>query len=165
MNGLLENHALFLSLFIAIGAVAVCSWEMVPILNDLLQLEPFPDDVFRWKVMGLVFFSIVGTFIADRLVTAVFAPEIFAAMWESAKQTTVTDVLPIMKSLLKGVCFLGVFVSGNPLVWLGAYYMYRKYKSYNEKKEEEELERYELNLKTARPKVLANGEDSITTKN
>ena len=47
---MLENHALFLSVFACIGGVVVASWELAPQLNDLIQLAPFPDDVYRYKV-------------------------------------------------------------------------------------------------------------------
>jgi hypothetical protein len=39
---MLENHPLFLSVFLCIGGVVVASWEMVPQLNELIQLAPFP---------------------------------------------------------------------------------------------------------------------------
>jgi manganese-transporting P-type ATPase len=42
MKGMLENHALFLSVFLCIGGVIVASWEMVPQLNEAIQLAPFP---------------------------------------------------------------------------------------------------------------------------
>ncbi len=35
MKGMLENHPLFLSVFLCIGAVVVASWEMVPQLNEV----------------------------------------------------------------------------------------------------------------------------------
>ena len=60
MMGLLENHPLFLSVFLCIAGVAACAWGMSPQLNGLIHLEPFPDDAFRWQVMGLVGLSIVG---------------------------------------------------------------------------------------------------------
>lgn len=68
MKGMLENHPLFLSVFICIAGdnyinnalhiinetiyagVIVAAWEMIPQLNDIIQLAPFPDDNFRYKV-------------------------------------------------------------------------------------------------------------------
>lgn len=47
---MMENHALFLSVFMCVGGVIVASWEMVPQLNELIQLAPFPDDIYRYKV-------------------------------------------------------------------------------------------------------------------
>ena len=47
MKGMLENHPLFLSVFVCVGGVIVASWEMAPQLNDMIQLAPFPDDTYR----------------------------------------------------------------------------------------------------------------------
>jgi cation-transporting ATPase 13A1 len=46
----------------------------VPALNELIQLTPFPSDEYRAKVLLLVLSAILGTFLWDRLCTAVFAP-------------------------------------------------------------------------------------------
>ena len=78
--GIMENHPLFLSVFSVVAGCAACAWGAFPELNALIHLEPFPDDAFRWKVMSLVGASLVGTFVWDRVCTAVFAPEIFRAM-------------------------------------------------------------------------------------
>lgn len=74
MKGMLENHALFLSVFACIGGVVVASWEMVPKLNEVLQLAPFPDDAFRYRVVALVTATILGTFLWDRFVKCLFFP-------------------------------------------------------------------------------------------
>uniref|UniRef100_A0A7S3PPE7 Uncharacterized protein n=2 Tax=Aplanochytrium stocchinoi TaxID=215587 RepID=A0A7S3PPE7_9STRA len=140
MKGLLENHMLFLSLFITIGSVAMCAWEVLPQFNSLIHLEPFPDDTFRWQVMGLVLATIGGTFIADRLVTAIFAPKIFAAMVESGMQTKLSDITPIFGTLLKAALGFIVVGSGNPIVWIGAWWLYRKRKSMIEEAEEAALD-------------------------
>lgn len=55
MKGMMENHPLFLSVFLCVGGVVVASWEIVPQLNEVLQLAPFPDDEFRYKVRLLTF--------------------------------------------------------------------------------------------------------------
>lgn len=88
MKGMLENHALFLSVFACIGGVVVASWEMVPKLNEILQLAPFPDDAFRYKVVALVTATILGTFLWDRFCTYLFAPAVFKAMRDEARKTT-----------------------------------------------------------------------------
>ena len=140
MKGLLENHMLFLSLFICIGGVAMFAWELLPQVNELIHLEPFPNDEFRWKVMGLVGLSIVGTFITDRLVTAIFAPHIFGAMMEEARKTSISDVLPIFGTLFKVAGGFLVLGTGNPLIWFGSYWIYKKRKEMVEAKEEAQLE-------------------------
>eukprot|EP00924_Labyrinthula_sp_SR-Ha-C_P016340 snap_masked-scaffold_6-processed-gene-0.16-mRNA-1 protein AED:0.04 eAED:0.07 QI:0/-1/0/1/-1/1/1/0/1437 len=137
MKGLLENHGLFLSIFVSVGAVAICAWEMFPMLNSILQLEPFPDDEFRWTVVGLVCASILGTFVVDRIILAIFAPEIFHAMLKSARETTFKDVKPIFVFLGKAVLFLGLFATGNPIFWIGGYYLYKKRQQMVEKAEED----------------------------
>ena len=60
MKGMLENHPLFLSVFVCIAGVVVASWEMVPQLNELIQLAPFPDDAFRYKVRVVLGFLVWG---------------------------------------------------------------------------------------------------------
>merc|ERR1719446_1954147 len=101
MKGIMENHALFLSSFACITLVAIGAWEMIPEGNKLLHLAPFPNDEFRWKVMGLVFMSLGGTFIWDRICIALFAPDIMGAMIDNAKQTTWEDIMGVLRTLAK----------------------------------------------------------------
>lgn len=132
MKGMLENHALFLSVFLCIGGVVVASWEMVPQLNDLIQLAPFPDDAFRFKVVFLVMATIAGTFLWDRLCVALFAPRVARAAAAEAAKTTLADLAPIGATMVKvvgGVVLLG---TGNLVLAGGAYWYYR---SYYQKKE------------------------------
>ena len=111
MKGILENHPLFLSVFLCIAGVAACAWGFSPYVNSMIHLEAFPDDKFRWQVMFLVFLSIGGTFIWDRLVTAIFAPKVFKAMIDEGKKTTFKDVLPLLKTA--GMVAGGLFVLAN----------------------------------------------------
>mmetsp|Transcript_44325 Transcript_44325/g.73934 ORF Transcript_44325/g.73934 Transcript_44325/m.73934 type:complete len:1591 (+) Transcript_44325:133-4905(+) len=127
MNGLMENHSLFLSIFLCVTLVATCAWGYFPQLNTLIHLEPFPDDHFRWQVMGLVGASLVGTFLWDRIIVAIFARPIFQAMIDSAKSTRLKDLRPLVMTVFKvvgGVLLLG---SGNILLWIGAFYAYRRF--------------------------------------
>jgi cation-transporting ATPase 13A1 len=100
-KGMLANHPLFLSLFICIAGVAGCAWAVVPQFNAIIHLHPFPSDAFRWQVMALVAISIAGTFVWDRLVTAIFAPTVFRAMLDEALRTRFSDVLPVLKTAFK----------------------------------------------------------------
>ena len=127
MKGMLENHALFMSVFICVAAVAACAWGIFPTANSMLHLAPFPTDEFRWKTMGLVATSLLGTFIWDRIVTAIFARDIFKAMMREAAKTTPLDLIPVFMSAFKVFGGLLVLGSGNPLIWIGAFYAYRKY--------------------------------------
>ena len=126
MKGIMENHPLFLSVFAVVAMCAACAWGAFPELNALIHLEPFPDDAFRWKVMSLVGASLVGTFIWDRVCTAVFAPDIFRAMLEEAKQTSLADAMPAVMSLGKVLGVLLLLGSGNLLVVILAWFAYKK---------------------------------------
>jgi len=127
MKGMLENHALFLSLFIASAGLVVLAWGFVPEVNALIHLADFPDDEFRWKIVGLVAASLFGTFVWDRLATALFAPKIFRAMWNEAKRTTIADLTPVFATLAKVALGALLLVQGNLLVLGGAIYFYRQY--------------------------------------
>jgi len=128
MKGVMENHALFLSSIACIVGLVAAAWEFVPQANELLHLVPFPSDDFRFKVIGLVFMSLGGTFIWDRICIALFAPEIMEAMVDNAKQTTKADIMDLLSTLGKIVGCLCVYLTGNPLVWIGAIWYYRKHK-------------------------------------
>merc|ERR1711990_253950 len=134
MKGLLENHALFLSLFVCIAGVAGCAWGISPTFNAMIHLHEFPNDEFRWKTMGLVMMTIIGPFIWDRLIIAIFAPNIMRAMVDEAKTTTMADLMPIFKTLGKVFGGLMLLGSGNIFLWGGAAWFYFK------KKKEAQLE-------------------------
>lgn len=137
MKGMMENHALFLSVFICIGGVIVAAWEMVPMLNEMLQLVPFPDDAFKFKVVALLSATIAGTFLWDRLCTWLFAPDIFAAMMEEARKTTLADLMPILTTLFKVVAGIAVLAQGNLLTIGLAYMGYRNWQTFQAKKAQE----------------------------
>lgn len=129
MKGISENHPLFLSVFACVAGCVCCAWGTFPELNALIHLEPFPDDDFRFKVIGLVLASLLGTFIWDRICTAIFAPKIFKAMMDEAKATTPKDLLPALYSLGKVLGVLLILGTGN-LIFAGlAYWGYKKYSS------------------------------------
>lgn len=125
---MLENHPLFLSVYICIAGVVVAAWEMVPQLNEAIQLAPFPDDVFRYKVVLLVVATIFGTLLWDRFCTWMFAPKVFAAMLDEAKKTTVQDLVPVFMTVLKVVGVVVILGTGNILLMGGAFWMWRKSK-------------------------------------
>jgi len=117
MKGIVENHALCLSLFITIAGLFVLAWGISPELNTLIHLEEFPDDEFRWKVVTLVGISLVGTFVWDRVITMIFAPTIFKAMFAEAAKTTIADLVPLFTTMFKVIAGVAIFASGNILVW------------------------------------------------
>lgn len=55
MLGVIENHALSLSLFLCIAGLGVCAWGVSPGLNEMIHLESFPSDAFRWQVRHCIF--------------------------------------------------------------------------------------------------------------
>ena len=128
MKGISENHPLFLSVFACVAGCVCCAWGVFPELNTMIHLEPFPDDEFRWKIIGLVLASIAGTFIWDRLCTMIFAPRIFKAMMDEAKQTTLLDALPALYSLGKVLGVIVVLSTGNILFLIIGYFMYKRWK-------------------------------------
>eukprot|EP00658_Telonema_sp_P-2_P035369 TRINITY_DN25737_c0_g1_i1.p1 TRINITY_DN25737_c0_g1~~TRINITY_DN25737_c0_g1_i1.p1 ORF type:complete len:1571 (+),score=461.62 TRINITY_DN25737_c0_g1_i1:80-4792(+) len=132
MKGIVENRPLFLSSFACIGLVVVCAWAWFPWLNEMIHLKEFPDDAFRYQVVTLVTASIFGTFVWDRLMTAVFAPEIFGAMMKEVWETRLSDVLDLLQTVGKILLCVGIYATGNPLIWFGAFMLYR-----NRKKTEE----------------------------
>eukprot|EP00927_Polykrikos_kofoidii_P048772 TRINITY_DN42987_c0_g1_i1.p1 TRINITY_DN42987_c0_g1~~TRINITY_DN42987_c0_g1_i1.p1 ORF type:complete len:1564 (-),score=312.27 TRINITY_DN42987_c0_g1_i1:135-4268(-) len=125
MKGLVENRPLFLSVFIVIGALAGCAWELIPQANAMIHLTPFPGDSFRIQIMMLVLISIFGTAVWDRLCVWFFSPEIFWAMWRSAMQTTFRgDVLPVITDC--GKILVGVFLFKHGIPgWIALFFWYK----------------------------------------
>jgi hypothetical protein len=127
MKGLLENHFLFLSVFLCIAFVAFCAWELSPQFNGLMHLAPFPDDEFRFSVIGLCLASVFGTFVIDRICVILFSPVVGRAMLVEASKTTLWDTLPVFKTLGKVILGFIIVGSGNPLIWIGCgWYWWRQ---------------------------------------
>merc|ERR1712039_264027 len=127
MKGLLENQPLFLSLFSCIALVAVCAWGRLPWLNEMLNLEVVPDEL-RIQVMTCLFISLIGSFIWDRLMTAIFAKEIYQTMVDGVRSLQLADFGPLCQTVLYFVGGGMVLLTGNPLLWGLGYMMYRNYK-------------------------------------
>jgi cation-transporting ATPase 13A1 len=128
MKGIMENHPLFLSVAATVAGCAGCAWGVSPEFNALIHLEPFPDDPFRWKIMGLVGASIAGTFVWDRLCTALFAPSIFKVMIQQARETSLKDMLPALQSLGKVIIGFTILATGNLLFAGLAYFAWKRLK-------------------------------------
>jgi len=79
--------------------------------------------------MGLVMASLVGTFVWDRVCTALFAPRIFRAQLQSAAALSLSDLTPMLISVGKVVAVLAILGSGNILLIIGAVWGYRKWKA------------------------------------
>lgn len=126
MRGMLENQALFLSLFGCLGLVWVCASNAVPLVNETLRLVVVPEEA-RGVMMGALLLSLVGAFIWDRLMHVVFAPEIAAVMWENVQTTTFADFKPVLKTIgYVGGALLAVG-TGNIMTLIAGYWFYRSY--------------------------------------
>ena len=141
MKGVTENHALFLSVVACVAGCAACAWGVFPKLNEMIHLEPFPDDDFRFRVMGLVAASLAGTFIWDRICVRLFAPEIFKAMASEAAALSIADLLPALMNLGKVFVVLTLLGSGNIILMGLAYYAWKKYKEQMAEMQREEDKR------------------------
>eukprot|EP01061_Rhynchopus_euleeides_P046827 TRINITY_DN9076_c1_g2_i1.p1 TRINITY_DN9076_c1_g2~~TRINITY_DN9076_c1_g2_i1.p1 ORF type:complete len:1488 (+),score=730.92 TRINITY_DN9076_c1_g2_i1:464-4465(+) len=127
MKGVMENHALFLSLFTTFAGVAYVAWGISPEVNAMLHFASFPNDDFRWETISLVAISVLGTLVWDRIATAIFAPHIFKIMLQEALSTSISDVLPVFSTLAKVVMGFTLLSTVNPLILMGGYWLYRNY--------------------------------------
>ena len=103
--GITENRALLWSLGLVVLGAFVCAFEISPLFNDALQLVAFPDTAFRWTIVGLLLVDVVGTFVVDRFLLAVFAPAIF-------------------RSALKDITWASVWTVARNVVGLGLLFYY-----------------------------------------
>eukprot|EP00756_Hemistasia_phaeocysticola_P025021 Hpha_TRINITY_DN15984_c2_g6::TRINITY_DN15984_c2_g6_i1::g.72856::m.72856/K14950/ATP13A1, SPF1; manganese-transporting P-type ATPase len=129
MKGVMENHFLFLSLFLCFGGIVFLAWGYSPTINTMMHLVPFPDDEFRWQVVSLVLMSFFGTFVWDRLCVFMFAPKIGGAMLDEARRTKPADLLPVFLTFCKVFGGLAIFSTGNLLLYGLVFFAYRKYKA------------------------------------
>ena len=139
MSGLMENRALFISVFLTIVLVAVCAWELIPAGNALIHLHPFPSDDYRIKVVSAVLLSIFGTFFWDRLMALIFAPAVFKAMASEFLALKLSDFVAVFELVIKVAAGLLLLLSGNLLFMAGAWWYYRKWTAEKNKREAREL--------------------------
>lgn len=130
MKGILENQPLFLSLILCTALVAICAWGAIPQLNTLLNLEVLPEEL-RPTVMIVLFVSLIGSLLWDRLMVFIFARHIHDAQLEEVKATTLADFVPLLKTVGYTGGGLLVLLTGNPLLLGLAYMMYRNYMKSN----------------------------------
>jgi cation-transporting ATPase 13A1 len=113
MTGLTENRPLLWSLVCTFILTFMFASESVPSLNKYFQLVPFPEDSFRDFVLQLLMFDVAGSFLFDRLMKFIFAPQILFA---SLKGTTIKDVFGLAKTV--GIIFFIMFsLLGNEDTW------------------------------------------------
>lgn len=97
MGGLVENSPLLWSLTFTFVGTFMCASEYIPQLNSWLQLEPFPSVQFRNMVLLYLACDVIGAFLWDRIMLAVYASRILKASFDSF---TRQDAFNIAKTLL-----------------------------------------------------------------
>jgi cation-transporting ATPase 13A1 len=120
MLGALENKALISSMMSMVVGAFVCAFELVPWLNTKLQLVSMPDNVFRYKVLGILAGSVIGTMGWDQLMTFLFARDILFASYRDTITALPTprDMLPFIRRGV-AIAILGIWYiwsEGNILI-------------------------------------------------
>lgn len=113
MTGLTENRPLLWSLIATFILTFMFASESVPGLNKYFQLVPFPDDNFRDHILKLLAADVLLTFVVDRLLKLIFAPQILFA---SMKGTTMNDVYKVVKTIVMILFVMWTFL-GNDETW------------------------------------------------
>ena len=133
MMGSLENKTLLLSLAALFIGSFMAAFEVVPYLNNKLQFVSMPDDAFRYKVLGLLLFTVVGTYGWDTLCQFVFAREILLQGYRDSWNVLPKDpkYLEFMARRVFVMCGIGYLYmitdgSGFVLVKKGAITTYKK---------------------------------------
>ena len=99
MLGALENKSLITSMLSMVIGSFVCAFEVVPWLNNKLQLVSMPDNVFRYKVLGILAGSVVGTIGWDSLMSFIFARHILVASYRDTITAlpSFQDMIPFIR--------------------------------------------------------------------
>ena len=131
MMGSLENKTLLLSLAALFIGSFMAAFEVVPYLNNKLQFVSMPDDAFRYKVLGLLLFTVVGTYGWDTLCQFVFAREILLQGYRDSWNVLPKDpkYLEFMARRVFVVCGIGylyMITDGSGFVLVAGYYAYKK---------------------------------------
>lgn len=113
MTGLTENRPLLWSLLATFILTFMFASESVPGLNKYFQLVSFPSDEFRDYILKLLAADVLLTFIMDRLLKLIFAPQILFA---SMKGTSMKDVFKLAKTGAIILFLMWTFL-GNEETW------------------------------------------------
>merc|ERR1719181_2441729 len=141
MKGATENHALLLTLGGLCAGLTILTFTMYPELNTMLDMEPFPNDEFKYKVIFLVFMSLLGSFIVDRMCVAIFSRDIFKAQMEQFALLRVQDLTAPLMTVGKILGVLWILGSGNLLFAGLGYWQYRKWQTAQEEQKVEEMKK------------------------
>lgn len=131
MMGSLENKTLLLSLAALFIGSFMAAFESVPYLNNKLQFVSMPDDAFRYKVLGLLLFTVVGTYGWDTLCQFVFAREILLQGYRDSwnvlpKDPKYLEFMARRVFVMCGIGYLYMITDGSGFVLVAGYYAYKK---------------------------------------
>jgi cation-transporting ATPase 13A1 len=131
MMGSLENKTLLLSLASLFVGSFMAAFEVVPYLNNKLQFVSMPDDAFRYKVLGLLFFTVVGTYGWDTLCQFVFARDILLQGYRDSwrvlpKDPKYLEFIARRIFVMCGIGYLYMITDGSGFVLVAGYYAYKK---------------------------------------
>ena len=130
MLGALENKSLISSMLSMVIGAFVCAFEIVPWLNNKLQLVSMPDDAFRYKVLGILAGSVIGTIGWDQLMLFIFARDLLIASYRDTLTAlpTPTDMVPFIRRgiAVTALLVLYVWTEGNVFVAVFGIQAYRR---------------------------------------
>jgi manganese-transporting P-type ATPase len=74
MQGLTENRMLLRSLLFVGGIVLMCTFEISPDVNELMELTPWPDSIIQFQVAKYIALDFSVAWLWDKLMCLLFAP-------------------------------------------------------------------------------------------
>ncbi|EGC38715.1 hypothetical protein DICPUDRAFT_53138 [Dictyostelium purpureum] len=72
MQSLSENKPLLYALSAVWGLGLVLSTEMIPSLNEYLELVPFPDSTFRFYMVSSIIVDLIGAYLIEKICSILF---------------------------------------------------------------------------------------------
>eukprot|EP01127_Copromyxa_protea_P019679 TRINITY_DN6440_c0_g1_i1.p1 TRINITY_DN6440_c0_g1~~TRINITY_DN6440_c0_g1_i1.p1 ORF type:complete len:1356 (+),score=374.54 TRINITY_DN6440_c0_g1_i1:25-4092(+) len=94
MQSITQNRSLLYSLGLCAIGVFVAATEAMPVFNKVLQCVPFPSEEFSETIFTLLVLNVVGVFMWDLLMSAIFNPKLLVT---SFKAITKEDLTAIFK--------------------------------------------------------------------
>ena len=132
MMGAIENKTFLLSIASMVIGAFVCAFEVIPWLNNWLQLVTMPDTAFRTTILSILAVSVVGTVAWDQLMLLIFAPDIlFTAYRDTIRALpTPADMVkqskkPLFGALMAYLYFFNPGTAGNGILLVGGFYAMR----------------------------------------
>eukprot|EP00959_Pyramimonas_sp_CCMP1952_P197983 4141130-Pyramimonas_sp.AAC.2 len=119
------------SLALCCTATFVAAFEVVPYLNNTLQLVPMPSPEFRTQILSALGVSVLGAFVFDKLCVLVFAPRLLWAGYVDAWRAMPSrgENIAQLGKAAAVAAVVGLYIyTENFLVVLMAYYFYKQLK-------------------------------------